>query len=216
MAHTSRCSASTKPDTKCECSCAGSQHGPSKAGGEGAVKPGYQVPHPYKEGEAHRPPAVAPTPDRTLGQHLLDIVVAIWHLRHGEVTDTSGIPESELVRGMTVKQLMILELTADAQDHYGKATTVRIATDVGVDRVAVHVTGADGRQHVGYCRAERDRWGCLHHQEMTWDPPTVTTTAATPALSWALGMTGAAVTKVPRPAATPTKPATDWTAGMRG
>lgn len=220
--HPSACANSLKPLSACECSCGGSQHGLGSARRQQVPRPGQTL------------PPVAGVPDLTAGQRvlnvldvaerstvdavrdLLDVIIEIWRTGYGEVRDAfAGIPKNELSYGKTVKENMVLDLTANAREKYGAGTRVTGEYTVGVNRVHVSVVGTDGVTHKGFARAASDRLGCVHAQELTWDPPTVPTTAATPP-AWALGLTGAAVTKVPRPATAPTKPATDWTAGMTG
>jgi hypothetical protein len=229
MACTSRCSASTQPQRTCRCSCGGSGHGrhgqaaapeqrtaPAATGHQQLVRrPGETL-----------PPTHAGVPDRRLLDCILDVVVAIWHLRHGEVRDPAGIPEAELVRGKTVKEIMILEMETEGVEMFGKGTRVTGSYDVGVDRVVVTLIGPDGVTHKGFARAIRAKGtGLMTHKKPEWDPPTVEDLPATnaspactpkPAQAWTQGMSGKAVPTVPVRASRPTPaPAPSWAAGMR-
>jgi len=179
------------------------------------MPPGAYTPRPYKPGEAHRPPAVAPAPpDRSVGQRLLDLVVAYWRIHHGEVKDISGIPECELIKDKTVKENIEAELRVEAVEVFGKGTRVISVHDENANTMVITLVGPDGVEHKGEGVAIRDRWGCMTYKTTVWDPPTVNaTTTSTP--DWMAGARSRAIptmqTRTHRPAA----PAAAWAEGMR-
>jgi hypothetical protein len=109
------------------------------------------VPHP---GET-LPPSHPGVPDRTLRERVLDVIIAYWHLGHGQVTDPTGIPEAELIKGMTVRDLLATELAANARFLFGQDAQVQIF-DNGFERVGIAVIDAKGQVHRAQAVAERE------------------------------------------------------------
>ena len=114
MAHTGRCSASTKHRGLCKCSCAGALHGIVVGARTQSLVPRAPVmdrPTPAGAPFTSLPPS-APAP--AAWREILDAIIEWWQAGHGQVTDISGIPEKDLVHGLSVKELIVGELHGNA------------------------------------------------------------------------------------------------------